>query len=279
MSSLLMAMGLGNKIAVIDTENNSASLYSTLCDFDVLNISPPFTEAKLIDAIQAAVAAGYEILIIDSYSHFWEGAMDYKATLDSRGSNSYTNWNAAGKKFRSTLEAILQSPIHVIVCMRSKMDYVLETDIRGKQVPKKVGLAPVMRPEIEYEFTLLLDGDAEHYVTASKDRTSLFTDQRFQVTPETGRKLLEWLHSVPESEPEPTVQEQLAAALTDIDPETLSAYLVARGASPDGLVLSVSDTYAQKALAALPRLMDGIAKFRQEAAPNGAAEPATITVS
>jgi len=202
--------------------------------------------------------------------------MDYKASLDAKpGTNSYINWNAAGKKFRSSLDAILQAPLHTIICMRSKQDYILELDIKGRQVPRKVGLAPVMRPDIEYEFTVLLDGDAEHYVTASKDRTELFVDQRFQITPETGEKLLEWLNAAPPPEPEPSTQEQLASELADIEPETLTAYLIARGASPDGNVMSVSNEYAQKALAAIPRLRAGIDKFRQEATPNGAAEPAT----
>jgi len=74
--------------------------------------------------------------------------------------------------------------------MRSKMDYVLEPDVRGKMAPRKVGMAPIMRDGIEYEFTTVFDGDLDHFVTVSKDRTSLFIDQRFQITQETGKQLL-----------------------------------------------------------------------------------------
>lgn len=108
--------------------------------------------------------------------------------------------------------------------------------------------------------------------SVSKDRTNLFINQHFQVTEDTGRKLLEWLISAPPPEP---VQEQLAKALADIDPETLSAYLIARGAAADGLVASVSDAYAEKALGALPRLLEAIEKFRLETSSNGDAELAT----
>ena len=277
MSALRLATGLANKgkIAVLDTENESASLYSDEFQFDTMNISPPYTDEKCVNGLRAAVSEGYSVAIVDSYSHFWEGTLDYKASLDARGGNSYTNWNAAGKKFRSTLDAILQAPIHVICCLRSKMDYVLETDIRGKQVPRKIGLQPVMRDGIEYEFTVVFDGSTDHFVTVSKDRTKLFLDQHFQITEETGRQLLDWLSSAPEPTPEPTPQQRLAVELTDIDPETLSAYLIKREWAADGSVLSVPDKYATGALAALPRLREAIEHFRQQAAPNGAAQPAT----
>src|SRR5271166_973059 len=133
-SANLMAAGLadGGKIAVLDTENKSASLYADRFKFDVLDVSPPFTETKFIEGINSAVSEGYAVLIIDSFSHSWQGILDYKAALDSRGGNSYVNWNKAGAKFNDVLAAILQSRIHIIACMRSKMDYILEPDVRGK---------------------------------------------------------------------------------------------------------------------------------------------------
>jgi AAA domain len=208
-SANLLAAGLadGGKIALLDTENKSASLYADKFKFDVLDVSPPFTETKFIEGVWGAVQEGYTVLIIDSFSHSWQGILDYKATLDARGGNSYVNWNKAGAKFNDVLATILQSKIHIIACMRSKMDYILELDVRGKMVPRKVGLAPVMRDGIEYEFTTVFDGDLDHFVTVSKDRTRLFVDQRFQITEETGHKLLAWLNSAPESEPVGTTTE------------------------------------------------------------------------
>jgi hypothetical protein len=216
-SANLLAAGLSNggRIALLDTENKSASLYADLFKFDVLDISPPFTESKFIEGINAATGETYAVLIIDSFSHAWQGILDYKAGLDARGGNSYANWNKAGSKFNELLAAILQSKIHIIACMRSKMDYILEPDLRGKMVPRRVGLAPVMRDGIEYEFTTVFDGDLDHFVTVSKDRTGLFVDQRFQITEETGHKLLAWLSSAPEPEPAPlagtTVEPAIAA--------------------------------------------------------------------
>lgn len=202
-SALRLASGMSSKIAYIDTENASASLYSDRFNFDVLDIKPPFDHGKFIDAIKMAVDNGYEVVVIDSASHFWEGILAYKDGLDKRGGNSFQNWNEAGDKFKGILEAVLQSPIHIIACMRSKMDYVQEKDDRGKTTIRKVGLAPIMRDGIEYEFTTVFDVDMSHNTQASKDRTGLFRDSIFQVTEETGKKLLEWLDKGEVAPPEP----------------------------------------------------------------------------
>ena len=195
-AALKLARGLTNsgRIAVIDTENRSASLYADLFEFDVLDLQPPFEDRKFSEGIHAAVEAGYDAVIIDSGSHFWEAVLDYKDKLDKRGGNSFTNWSEATRRFRGVLDAVLQSPIHVIVCLRSKMDHVLEKDEKsGRQVVKKVGMAPVMRDGVEYEFTVVLDLDMSHQAVSSKDRTRLFDGRIFEITEATGRILRDWL--------------------------------------------------------------------------------------
>ena len=195
-AALKLARGLTNsgRIAVIDTENRSASLYADLFEFDVMDLQPPFEDRKFSEGIQAAVEAGYDAVIIDSGSHFWEAVLDYKDKLDKRGGNSFTNWSEATRRFRGVLDAVLQSPIHVIVCLRSKMDHVLEKDEKsGRQVVKKVGMAPVMRDGVEYEFTVVLDLDMSHQAVSSKDRTRLFDGRIFEITEATGRILRDWL--------------------------------------------------------------------------------------
>jgi hypothetical protein len=282
LGAILTAIGLadGHRFCVLDTENQSASLYSDRYDFDVLNVSPPHTDAKLIEAIQAAVAEKHAVIIIDSFSHFWLWVLDYKNTLDSRGGgNSYVNWGPAGKKISSILDAVLHSPIHVICCMRSKMDYVLEANEKGRMAPRRIGLSPVMRDGIEYEFSTIFDGDLDHFVTVSKDRTGLFIDQRFQVTDDTGRKLLEWLNSAPPPDPaaQPAIslQQQLLNAVADLDPEQLRAFLVARDKTPaDGSILDVSESYAQQILTRLPEFREAVNQFRQQPAqPDEPAPP------
>ena len=203
MSGLIIAAAIGKKIAVVDSENKSASLYADMAKgplagvaFDVLEIDPPYTIAKYIEAIEAAEKAGYDVLLVDSISHAWAGEgglLDKKTALDARGGNSYTNWATITPEQERFKARILQANMHLICTMRSKQDYVLELNDKGKQVPKKVGLAPIQRDGMEYEFTTVFDVAMDHNAVASKDRTGLFDGQVFKISKETGVKIMEWL--------------------------------------------------------------------------------------
>jgi len=207
-SSLKLARGLvgpTGRIAYIDTENQSAKLYSDLTEFFHCDLTPPFESRKFIEAVTEAEKAGFDCVVIDSLSALWNWTLDYKSGLDRKGGNSFTNWNDAGKIFNDALQAILQSKIHVIACMRSKQEYVMETNAKGKEVPKKVGTAPVMRDGIDYEFTLCLDIGMDHQCIPSKDRTGLFVDKTFRIDERTGQQIAGWLSG----NPTPLRQEQV----------------------------------------------------------------------
>lgn len=207
-SALRLAKGLGGKIAVIDTENGSASLYAEQFDFDVMVLSPPFTAIKYIEAIKAAEKAAYSVLIIDSISHAWLEITEKKSQSDLRpGVNSFTSWGIYTPIQNSYISAILQSSLNVICTIRSKTDYVMQTNEKGKMAPQKVGLAPVQRDGVEYEFTTIFDINIHHEASLSKDRTGLFIDKIFTVTEETGLTIKSWLESAPVQEvsaPQPT---------------------------------------------------------------------------
>jgi hypothetical protein len=201
-SALLIAAGMGKKIAVVDTENHSASLYAGekgIPDFDILEIEPPYTTQKYIDAIEAAVAGGYDVLVIDSISHAWAGEgglLAQKEALDGTGrGNSYTNWGAITKEHEKFKSWLLKVDVHLIATMRSKQDYVLETNDKGKQTPRKVGLAPIQREGMEYEFTMVLDVAMNHHASVSKTRVNAFDGRLFIPTKKTGEELLAWLNT------------------------------------------------------------------------------------
>jgi hypothetical protein len=259
-SALRLARGLvgpGGKIALIDTENGSASLYADRFEFDVLDIAPPFDNEKFIDGVNAAVEAGYSAIIIDSASHFWEGILDYKDKLDQRGGNSYTNWKIAGDKFSGIIKAVLQSKVHIICCMRSKMDYVQEKDDRGKTQIKKVGLAPIMRDGIEYEFTAVFDVALNHQAAVSKDRSGLFVDKIFQITEETGAQLEAWRLSGADSK-EDEWKGQLKAVLEPHAPAA-NAFLLKLGWITDG------QTYSDLPKTAAEKILSNTAAFLAKA--------------
>ncbi len=206
LSSLYLAFGLGGKVAVADTENGSASLYSAVGEYDACEIGAPFTVAKYVAAIQDAVRAGYSVLIIDSISHAWAGEgglLAQKEALDDRErSNKFGNWRGITKQHEEMKSAILQAPIHIIATMRSKTDYVLETGAEGKNTPRKVGMAPIQREGTEYDYSIVWDLAANHSAIVSKDRTGLFDGMNARLTEEHGRQIAEWLSSA--TAPAPT---------------------------------------------------------------------------
>lgn len=205
-SALLIAKGIGGKIALVDTEHGSGELYAHLVNYDVAILKPPFTPIRYIQLMKEAEAAGYEIIILDSISHAWageDGLLDMQSKVAKSSGNSYTAWREITPLHNQFVEAILQSPGHIIATMRSKVDYVLELNDRGKQVPRKIGLAPIQREGMDYEFTTVFDLIQDsHLATVSKDRTSLFDGCPFTPTVETGKLLLDWLNRGIEA-PEP----------------------------------------------------------------------------
>lgn len=180
-SALAIAKHLGDRVAVIDTERGSASKYADLFSFDALELDT-FAPTTYVEAIHAAEAAGYDVLIIDSLSHAWmgkEGALEQvdRAAKRSQSNNSYTAWRDVTPMHNALIDAILQSACHIIVTMRAKTEYVLEENERGKKVPRKVGMAPVQRDGMEYEFDVVGDMNQENDLIISKTRCPALTGQ------------------------------------------------------------------------------------------------------
>ena len=218
-------VGDWSKVFVIDTERGSASLYAHKCGtgprFKVLRLESPFSPDRYRQAIHAAEEAGAEAILIDSLSHAWEGeggALDRVDAAASKTHNSFTAWKDVTPEHRAMVDAILQSPCHIGATLRSKQEYVLEKDEKGKMVPKRVGLAPIQRAGMEYEFTIFMDIDDSHKALATKDRTSLFDGARFKPEIETGKKLKKWLdEGAPTAAPaaKPTFKDAAAAMIEE----------------------------------------------------------------
>lgn len=207
-SALKLAKGLGGKIAVIDTEQDSASLYAHICDFDVKKLSAPYTPEKYIEAIKEAANLGYDVLIIDSTTHEWSGVggcleiNDMLAKARYRG-NTWSAWNETTPRHRKFIDTILQCPMHVITTARSKTDTIQEK-VGDKTKVVKVGMKTEQRDGFEYEFTVVLELSHDgHFAIASKDRTGLFLDPHV-ISEETGQRLNDWLNTGIELKPEPS---------------------------------------------------------------------------
>lgn len=190
-SALTLASSISDKIAVIDTEHGSASLYSGEFDFDVLELQPPYEPERFVDAIKAAENLGYEVIIIDSLYHEWKGEGGCLDIHKRIGGNSFTAWAKVTPRHDKFINAILGSKCHVIGTCRSKTEYQLEEG--GKKVTKQ-GTTPEQRDGLDFEMTIVFSINQYHMATASKDRTKLFDGKDHVISHETGQKLLNWLN-------------------------------------------------------------------------------------
>ena len=225
-SALLLSKGLvdGNKadkfekVCLIDTESGSGHLYADLGPYRVLSLAAPFSPERFIEAIRTAEKAGFEVIIIDSLSAEWSGdggILDLQGKLADtkyRG-NSWSAWREVTPRHNALIEAILNSPAHIVATMRSKTEY-LQIEENGKRQIKKVGMAPIQRESIDFEFTLVFDLNAEHLAYATKDRTGLFDGQSLRISEETGSVLKQWLNPAHPARPDEAKRMQGAKSPT-----------------------------------------------------------------
>jgi hypothetical protein len=200
-AALTIASQLGKRIAVIDTESGSASLYSDKFNFDVLELGPPYSPERFIEGVEAAEQAGYEVIVIDSITHEWSGpggVLDIKTKMGDR----FQDWAKVTPRHEAFVQALLRSKAHIVATVRSKQGYAIDE----KNRPKKVGLEPQQRDGLDYEFTLVFAINESHMAEATKDRTGIFDSKPEIISSATGKRLVDWLNSGAD----PVSQEQQA---------------------------------------------------------------------
>jgi len=196
----------GGRVALIDTERGSASKYADLFDFDVQELGS-FHPQRYIEAIHEAQAAGYDVLIIDSLSHAWmgkDGALELvdRAAKRNPSGNSFAAWRDVTPLHNALVDTMLATRLHIIVTLRSKMEYIQEKDDKGKTIIRKVGLQPVQRDGLEYEFDVVGDLDQDNTLVVTKTRCSALHNA---VVSKPGHQLAdtlaEWLDGEPVPDP------------------------------------------------------------------------------
>lgn len=198
-SALLLAQGLGDRIAIIDTEHSSADLYSDLCEYDVIPFDPPYSPDRYVEAIQYAEGEGYDVIIVDSITHEWNGeggCLDIQTKLGGR----FQDWAKVTPRHQRFIDGILRCKAHILVTCRTKTAY--EVDEKSRKVTK-VGTAPQQREGLDYEMTTVFNLTQQHMAVATKDRTRLFDGREQVITVDTGKQLAEWLNGGAEPVPAP----------------------------------------------------------------------------
>lgn len=197
----LIRAGMAKRLAVIDTENNSASLYAGENPdgdqwlFDTMPLTK-FGPDNFTNGLNLAVKEGYDVVLIDSLSHAWIGAGGALDLVDQKGGNKFTAWKDITPMQRRMMDTMIQSPAHVLVTMRSKTEYVLEEDANGKKVPKKIGMAPQQRDGMEFEFDVYSSIDATGQLKVTKTRCSaLHNATTMHAGPAFWQPAFDWLNS------------------------------------------------------------------------------------
>jgi hypothetical protein len=198
-SALLLAYGIigdWSKVAIIDTENGSASLYSHLGGYNVLTLTESFTPERYIQAIETCELSNIEVIIIDSISHEWNGKNGCLEIHESLG-GKFSDWAKVSPRHQAFIDKILNSSCHIITTVRRKIDYSLDVTGNGKTQVIKHGTKEVTREGFEYELTVNFELiNDKHLVKTSKDRTGLFSESpEFIISSQTGKKLIEWCNS------------------------------------------------------------------------------------
>lgn len=158
-SALRIATALGGPIAVIDSERGSARKYADRFEFDHLDL-PRHSPSDYVEAVRVAEKEGYRVVIVDSWSHAWAGKggalemVDEKAAA-SKSRNSFEAWRTVTPEHNRMVDALVSCKAHLIATLRTKVEYVVEKDERGKSTPRKVGMAPIQRDGVEFEFDVV----------------------------------------------------------------------------------------------------------------------------
>jgi hypothetical protein len=188
------------RILVIDSERGSASKYADIFDFDVIEITD-FHPQTYIQAIRMAVQAKeYDVLIIDSASQEWDGT---RGALELAG-HRFQNWEKVTPLHNAFIDAMLSANVHVICTMRAKEEHVMETDKDGKPTVKSVGVEPIQRKYMKYEFDVIGALDVDNTMSIVKTRCSdLHGRSFFRAEKEIAEIMKRWLDGIPAPEPQP----------------------------------------------------------------------------
>jgi hypothetical protein len=224
-SALAIASGLSDKVALIDTEHESSTNYADDFDFSVL-VLKHFSPQNYIEALKEA-ADKFEVVVIDSLSHAWNGkggALEMVDQVAARNKgNTFSSWREVTPWQNRLIDAIVSAPFHVIATMRSKMEsqMILNPENNRTEI-KKLGMAPIQRDGVEYEFDIVGEIDAQHRLIFTKSRIKSFADRLIENPgADIGKEILAWLSSGKNDEPRITEQQRkkLFAMLTSMEKE------------------------------------------------------------
>ncbi len=252
MSALLLAQGMSpeGKIAFIDTEARRGLHYADSFRFMHTDMQPPFRPMRFVEAVAAAEAAGAEVIIIDSFSHEYDGeggikdwadelaagipkdGIDTPRTKFSRDNDWWKDWSVkpvdspgnwnepkSGRHgHKKMMGRLLQCRASLIFCLRADEKIAIEKDANGKTVVRPLGWMPICEKRFMFEmtasFTLRPDAPGiPQFDLPHKlqaQHRAMFP-QRTHISQEAGRQLAAWARGGVSADPTDCVADLIAA--------------------------------------------------------------------
>jgi hypothetical protein len=207
-TALLIARGMVSKpseIGFLDTENGRGSFYADILDgpFMIADLYPPFSPRRYAEAIKEFQDAGVKVLVIDSVSHEWEGegGCDDIANLTT---GKIANWKLAKSEHKKFMNALLQSNMHVICCIRARE----KTDFKNPKEPVSLGIQPVCEKNFMFEMTASVlveeEGKTQRFLKVPSFLKKTFGDGKNYLGKNTGAEIIEWINTGEKEDPEVT---------------------------------------------------------------------------
>lgn len=207
-SAIRLARGLvgpEGKIGVIDTEQRRASLYADCFGgFDVIDLEPPYSPARYREAIKTFKDAGYDVVVIDSMSHEWEGEggviwmADNAKTASGKPRLDMGKWAEPKAEHRLLMNTVLNSGMHCILCYRVKFPLLEVVNEQGKKEYIRGEATPVCEPNVDYDVTvkLYLNQNTKHPIIQKcpEGIEYLFPKDNF-ISEKSGEGIITWLNS------------------------------------------------------------------------------------
>lgn len=184
------------KILLANTEAKRGYYYANEFEYDIVDVDSPHNPEKYVELIAFAETEGYDILILDSSSHEWEGKGGC-LELQQQAGGTYQAWGKITPRHDKFIQALANCKMHTIATMRGKDQYEMEKDQNGKTNVKKLGVGAKQRDGFEYEFTCTFLIDQKTSMSeAQKDNTHLFENEGAVLLSEAhGKKLIQWANS------------------------------------------------------------------------------------
>lgn len=194
-SGLRVAQGIlskvgGEGVCMINAEASRGVYYAgSLCEYSIIDLEAPFTAQQYMEAIDAAIDAGFKVILIDGISNEWTWLNEYH---DSLGGNSFQAWGKCKPIHKKFMDKILTCPAHVICTARGKQEYSIE-EKNGRKEITKLGVGADQSKQLSFEFTVSLLLNENHLWTVDKDNTGVFEGNPSGIlTEKDGVKLYEW---------------------------------------------------------------------------------------